>query len=116
MNWLEQPFNMLISAPTCSGKTEFVMQLLKKEYMNVFDYIVIICPTFLNNKTYDKKFIYEDPDIIIMIPNIERINECIEHAYECYKCTNSLIMLDDCAFSKDVKSRVNVLTKLAFSA
>ena len=116
MIWLDPPFNMLISAPTCSGKKEFIMELLQTYYKNVFDYIIIICPTFINNKAYDKKCIYKDSDIIIMIPNIEKINESIELVYECYKNTKSLIILDDCAFTKDVKSRVNILTKLAFSA
>ena len=116
MIWLEPPFNMLISAPTCAGKTEFVMSLIQREYKKTFDYIIIICPTFINNKGYDKKFIYKDPDIIIMIPGIEKINECIEQAYETYKGTSSLIIVDDCAFSKDLKSRVNILTRLAFSA
>jgi hypothetical protein len=114
--WLEPPFNMLISAPTCSGKTEFIMELLYTHYKNVFVYIIIICPTFINNKAYDKKCIYKDDDIIIMVPNTEKINESIEYAYETYKNTKSLIIIDDCAFSKDVKSRVNILTKLGFSA
>ena len=116
MIWLEPPFNMLISAPTCAGKTEFVMSLVQARYKKTFDYVIIICPTFINNKAYDKKFIYKDPDIIIMIPGIEKINECIEQAYETYKGTKSLIIIDDCAFSKDLKSRVNILTRLAFSA
>ena len=117
MKWLEPPFNMLISAPTCSGKTEFVMHLLQTHYKGAFDYIIIICPTFTNNKAYDKRFIYRDKDIVVLIPHVETINETVELAYEVYtRGGEILIILDDCAFSKDVKSRVNILTKLAFSA
>ena len=35
---------------------------------------------------------------------------------EVYKGTNSLIILDDCASSQDVKNRTSELVKLAFSA
>ena len=35
---------------------------------------------------------------------------------EIYKGTSSLIILDDCASSQDVKNRTSELVKLAFSA
>ena len=34
------------------GKTEFLLQLLEAVYKNHFEFIVILCPTILDNKTY----------------------------------------------------------------
>jgi len=115
MNWLEPPFNLIITGPTCSGKTEYVLSLLKSEYKNKFDYIIIVCPTFYNNQTYDKKYIYLDKDIIVcQVENL--IDETLQLIHKTYKGTNSLILLDDCASSKDIKTRTAEIVKLAFSA
>ena len=116
MNWLEPPFNMIISAPTCSGKTEYLLQLLRTVYRSKFEYIIIVCPTFHNNCTYEKNYIYTDNDIIIVITDLDYIDETLQLVHETYKNTDSLIILDDCASSKDMKSRTDELTKLAFSA
>jgi len=58
--FLKEPFNMIISGITNCGKTKFVLDLLTSEYMRYYDYVVIICPTFLLNKTYHRRWIYED--------------------------------------------------------
>ena len=35
------------------GKTEYLLRILETEYKNHFEFIVIMCPTILdNNKTY----------------------------------------------------------------
>jgi len=57
---------MLISGITGCGKTHFVLDLIQQEYRNKFDYIVILCSTFMYNKTYNRPFIYEDYGIIPM--------------------------------------------------
>ena len=116
MYWLEPPFNMIISAPTCSGKTEYLLQLLSTVYKNKFEYIIIVCPTYYNNSTYERKYIYTDEDVIIVIPDLDYIDETLQYIHETYKNTDSLIILDDCASSKDMKSRTDELTKLGFSA
>lgn len=114
MNWLEPPFNLIITGPTCCGKTEYVLNILKTEFKNKFDYIIIVCPTFHNNSAYNKKFIYSDEDIIIVC--LDLTDEVLQFIHVTYKGTNSLIILDDCASSKDIKNRTGEITKLAFSA
>ena len=37
------------------GKTHLVLELIEKEYNKHFDYIIIICPTLRDNKTYHAK-------------------------------------------------------------
>ena len=39
---------------TACGKTEFFLRLLETKYKNHFEFIVILCPTILDNKTYDQ--------------------------------------------------------------
>ena len=115
MKWLEPPFNLIITGPTCSGKTEYMLRLLETHYKDKFDYIILVCPTFHNNTAYDKHYIYNDKDIIIIVPNLHQIDATLRliHVTE-YK--NTLIILDDCASSRDMKSRTDELTKLGFSA
>ena len=48
---------MLISGITNCGKSHYVLDLIEKYYKNKFDYIVIYCPTFLVNKTYNRNFL-----------------------------------------------------------
>ena len=65
MNWLEPPFNMLISGITGCGKTHYVLNLLETVYKDKFDFILIYCPTYLINKTYNRKFL-ERENVIVM--------------------------------------------------
>jgi len=78
------PFNALIVGPTNSGKSRFVVDQLHGPFRRKFDYIVLICPTVVYNKTYEG--------------------------------TKTLIILDDCAASKDVKGATGELVNLAYSA
>ena len=41
----------LFVAPTGVGKMHLALNLLKTEYRNHFDFIVIICPTLEHNET-----------------------------------------------------------------
>ena len=83
--------------------------------MGKFDYIVLFCPTFVKNTTYDR-FVNKDPHIFAI--------DCQQHKIECwlrlasyfFEKTNTLFILDDCAASKDVKSRTSQLVNLGFSA
>jgi len=106
---------MLISGITGCGKTHFVLDLLQNKYARKFDHIIIICPTFLYNKTYERKFILDDPDIIPLVIN-DRLNECLEKIIEIYKdkAEQTLVIIDDCANLYDAKLKATALTKLAF--
>ena len=52
------------SAMFVCGKTEFLLRLLETEYKNHFEFIVILCPTILDNKTYlSRKWILDDKNL-----------------------------------------------------
>ena len=45
------------------------MDLVKKEYKNYFNFIIIICPTFKHNETYrSQKWFWDDPKFILIEP------------------------------------------------
>ena len=110
------PFNaLIIVGPTNSGKTQYILNQLRGPFRGKFDYIVLICSTFVFNKTYDG-FVENEPCIYVI--------NCQQHEVEAYliiasfffEKTNALTILDDCAASKDVKGRTSQLVNLGFSA
>ena len=100
---------------TACGKTHYLLNMLEQEYKNHYDYIFIVSPTLEDNKTYQQWIYLNDPDVHelpVTHDNVETILQEITHYAQ---NTNSLIILDDCAASKDVKNRTSELVKLGFS-
>ena len=113
---LDTPFNMIIVGMTGCGKTYYLLTLLETEYEKQFENIFVICPTFVQNRTY-REWKYVNDECFFAIPcdhdEVERyLKEVTNHA----EGTNSLIVLDDCASSKSVKNRTSELVRLGFSA
>ena len=100
---------------TACGKTHYLLEMLEKEYKNHFDYIFIVCPTLEDNKTYQNWKYLEDPDVFELPCDHDKVEEILKDIKNFAKNTNSLIILDDCAASKDVKNRTSELVKLGFT-
>ena len=96
------PFNALIVGATNCGKTSFLVEILSHEFLQKFDYIFLVCPTFTHNKTYDG-FAENDRGFFVIIPEQDQINDFLKLISFAFEGTNTLIILDDCAASKDVK-------------
>ena len=112
----ETPLNMIIVGVTGCGKTYYLLKMLENDYKGYFEYIFLICPTYLWNKTY-QEWKYKDDKNFFPIPcdqdDVEKFLKFVTHHF---KDTNSLIILDDCASSQYVKNRSSEVVKLAFSA
>ena len=108
------PFNALIVGPTNSGKTQFLVDQLHGQFKGKFDYIVLICPTFAYNKTL-YRFGERDPRLYVIICEQHEVELFLKLARLAFEGANTLIVLDDCAASKDVKGRTGELVKLGFS-
>jgi len=109
------PFNALIVGPTNSGKSRFVVDQLYGPFRGKFDYIVLICPTFAHNKTY-YRLGENDPRMDVIVCEQHDVERWLKLVRWLSEGTNTLIILDDCAASKDVKGRTGELVNLAFSA
>ena len=113
---MKTPFNMIITGMTNCGKTFFLLEMIEKKYKNHFDYIVLVCPTLSWNKTYMEWKYINDNDVITIECEQDDVDKIVHIVSEVYKGTNTLIILDDCASSNDIKNRTSELVKLAFSA
>ena len=80
-----------------------------------FDYIVLICPTFAYNKTL-YRFGERESRLYVIICKQHKVKDCLRVASFSFKGANTLIILDDCAASKDLKGRTGELIELGFSA
>ena len=107
---------MIICGMTSSGKTYHLTKMLEKYFMNHFDFIILICPTFSWNKTYQQWKYIKDPDLVTTECEQKHVNKILHVIQIIFMGTNSLIILDDCASSQDVKNRTGEIVKLAFSA
>ena len=91
------------------------MNQLCSPYNCKFDYIVLICPTFTFNRTL-YGFAERDPRFYVLICEQYDVETWLRAASFCFEGTNTLIILDDCAASKDMKGQTGELVKLGFSA
>ena len=55
LNLLKSAHSAIICGATGCGKTEFVLDLLETDYKDVFDHIVIVCPSAVWNKAYRQR-------------------------------------------------------------
>ena len=109
------PFNALIVGPTNSGKTQFLVNQLCGPFKGKFDYIVLICPTFTFNKTL-YRFGERNPRLFVIICEQHQVEIFLKFASFAFEGTNTLLVLEDCAATKDMKGRTGELVKLGFSA
>ena len=109
------PFNALIVGPTNSGKSSFVLDQIYGSFRFKFENIVLICPTLVHNKSYNR-IGEKDPNIYVIAPKQHEVETWLKIVRYFLEGTNTLIILDDCASSKDVKGRTGELVHLAFSA
>ena len=52
MNLPKFPHSAMFVGATNVGKSEYLLRLIETEYKNHFEFIVILCPMILDNKTY----------------------------------------------------------------
>ena len=117
MEELKVPFHCIITVPTNCGKTKYLIEQLRGPFKNVFDYIILICPTYDRNKTY-RGFAKNDKNFLVLMPdasNQAEQEELLHLSAVLFSGMNTLIILDDCAVSKDLKNRSNKFIELAFS-
>ena len=116
MNLPKFPHSAMFVGVTVCVKIEFLLRLLKTLYKNHFEFIVILCPTILDNKTYlSRKWILNDKNVFIVRDVEGRLNKWIK----LFKITlgghQTLLIIDDCSAEGEINKKRDALSELAFS-
>ena len=91
------------------------MSLLKNEYRNHFDSIVIICPTLAHNETYKSRgWVWNDPDVIPIEPG-NNLYYLIEKISNLLDGSKTLFLIDDIIADEPLNKRRQPLLELAIS-
>ena len=79
------------------------VKLLETAYKNHFEFIVILCPTILDNKMYlSRKWIFDDKNVFIVCDVEEKLNEWIRLFKGMLKGHQTLFIIDDCSAEGEI--------------
>ena len=116
MNLPKFPHSAMFIGVTACSKTEFLLQLLETVYKNHFEFIVILCPTILDNKTYlSRKWILDDKNIFIVHDMDGKLNEWSKLFKNALKGRQTLFIIDSCSAEGEINTKQDALSELAFS-
>ena len=116
MNLPKFPHSAMFVGVTACGKTEFLLRLLETIYKSHFEFIVILCPTILDNKTYlSRKWIFDDKNVFIVCDIEGKLNEWIKLFKNALKGHQTLFIIDDCSAEGEISKKRDALSELAFS-
>ena len=117
MNFPKFPHSAMFFGAMNVGKNEYLLRILETEYKNHFEFIVIMCPTILdNNKTYlSRKGIFDDKHVFIMRDVEGEFNEWIKLVRITLKFRQTLFIIDDCSAEGEINKKRDALSELSFS-
>ena len=96
---------MFVGVTACR-KTEFLLRLLETVYKNHFEFIVILCPTILDNKMYlSRKWIFDDKNVFIVCDIEGKLNEWIRLFKSTLKGHQTLFIIDDCSAEGEINKK-----------
>ena len=116
MNFPKFPQSAVFVGATNVGKTEYLLRILETEYKNHFEFIVIMCPTILdNNKTYlSKKWIFDD-NVFIVCDVEGKLNEWIKLFRNTLKFRQTLFVIEDYSAEGEINKKRDALSELVSS-
>ena len=119
------PHSAVVCDQTNCWKSVFVLDLLESEKQDVFENIVILCPTIEWNKAYKNRSWIDDvrrpkeKKITIINPvmrgRTEKLQELLRFFYDKFAGRSTLYILDDCSATKELTKKKDMLSQLAFS-
>ena len=113
--FMKELHTALFVAPTGVGKTHLALSLLETEYINYFDFIVIICPTLRYNSMYkSRSWVWNDPDVVPIEPG-NQLYYLIEKISNLLAGDKTLFLIDDIIADKTLHKRCQPLLELAIS-
>ena len=101
---------------TNAGKTEYLHRIPETEYKNHFEFIVILCPTILDDKTYlSGRWILDDKNVFIVCDGEGKLKKWIRSFKDTLKGRQTLYIIDDCLAEGEINKKRDALSELAFS-
>ena len=115
MNLPKFPHSAMFVGVTACGKTEFLLRLLETIYKSHFEFIVILCPTILDNKTYlSRKWIFDDKNVFIVCDLEGKLNEWIRLFKGALKGHQTLFIIDDCSAEGEINKKTRCSIRTSF--
>ena len=109
------PHSAVFTGQTGCGKTQKVLDLLLNEYRFHFEYIVILCPTIEDNKTYHKCQVLWTDDNVFLIDPKDQLLDFIKKFSIMFRGCDTLFILDDCIADEELDKKRTKLLNLAIS-
>ena len=104
--FIKELHTALFVAPTGIGKMHLALDLLEKEYINHFNYIVIICPKLKHNKTYrSREWFWIGPHVILLEPD-NRLFDWIKMVSNELAGSETLFLVDDIIANEKLDKRM----------
>ena len=107
MNFPKFPHSAMFVGATNVGRTEYLLRILETEYKNHFKFIVIMCPTILdNNKTYlSRKWSFDDENVFILCDVEGKLNEWVNLLRNTLKFHQVLFIINDCSAEGEINKK-----------
>ena len=119
----KKPFHLTIVGATATGKTNYLLDMLEKNYKGHLNTIWLICPTFFKNETYLEWKYVDDPEFVSIPCSLSDVETFIQaviaasQEYGSFKDGNkNLLILDDVAACCAAKNRNGGLVESAFGS
>ena len=110
---MKEPHTALFVAPTGVGKTHLALDLLKKEYKNYFDFIIIICPTLKCSETYQlRNWIWTDPYVFLIEPG-NHLYDWIEKIGNRFAGFKTLFLIDDIIVNGNLNKKKTIFVRIS---
>ena len=114
-----KPHTALFMAPVEVRKTHLALGSLRREHLNDFDFVIILCPTLRHNETYhQQKWLWTDPYIILIEPGHRPGNhlyDWIEKLGALLAGHKALLLIDNIVVNETLKKQRQPLLGLAIS-
>ena len=113
--YIKKSYTAIFIGQTGCRKTHLVLELIENHYKKHFDYIVIICPTLRENKTYHAKEWIKNDDKVWLVDSKDSLYQWIKKLSELLRFLEALFMIDDIIANESLDKRRQPLLELSIS-
>ena len=103
-----------IVGQTGCGKTVFILHLLEGFFREVFQHIMVLCPTMRHKTYHQRPWIWADPEVYVVDPG-ERLHDYLRAFYLVFQGEPALYVIDDCSATKALTKKKDMLSEYALS-